>query len=57
MSQVDLGEFMRFCKDFEIPLHKTKQQEIFKKCSLGHRPLKMEQFQMAIARLGVEMTK
>jgi hypothetical protein len=24
MSEVDLGEFMRFCKDFEIPLHKSK---------------------------------
>lgn len=44
MSEIDLGEFMKFCKDFEIPLPKAKQQEVFKKCSTGHRPHKIEQF-------------
>jgi hypothetical protein len=24
MNQIDLGEFMKFCKDFEIPLSKLK---------------------------------
>jgi hypothetical protein len=24
MNEIDLGEFMKFCKDFQIPLHKTK---------------------------------
>lgn len=24
MTQIDLGEFMKFCKDFEIPLPKAK---------------------------------
>lgn len=46
MTEIDLGEFMKFCKDFQIPLHKTKQQEIFKKsCYMGHKPLKLEQFE------------
>ena len=58
MNEIDLGEFMKFCKDFQIPLHKTKQQEIFKKsCYQGHRPLKIQQFEQAIARLGVEMNR
>jgi len=43
MSQIDLGEFMKFCKDFEIPLPKLKIQEVFKKsCVMGHKPLKFE---------------
>ncbi len=58
MTEIDLGEFMKFCKDFQIPLHKTKQQEIFKKsCYMGHKPLKIEQFEQAIARLGVAMNQ
>lgn len=57
MSEVDLGEFLKFCKDFQIPLAKMKQQEIFKKCSNGHRPLKIEHFTNAIIRLGMEVNK
>lgn len=55
MNEIDLGEFMKFCKDFEIPLNKLKQQEVFKKSSDGHRPLKLEQFTNAITRLGLEI--
>ena len=57
MSEVDLGEFMKFCKDFQISLPKLKQQEVFKKCSTGHRPHKFDQFFNAILRLGLEMNK
>jgi hypothetical protein len=57
MTEIDLGEFMKFCKDFNIPLPKSKQQEVFKKCSSGHRPHKIEQFTAAINRLGVEINK
>ena len=58
MSQIDLGEFMKFCKDFEIPLPKIKIQEVFKKsCVMGHKPLKFEQFDGSLTRLAVEINK
>ena len=58
MSQIDLGEFMKFCKDFEIPLPKLKIQEVFKKsCVMGHKPLKYEQFDGSLTRLAVEINK
>ena len=44
MNEVDLGEFMIFCKDFQIPLTKSKLTEIFKKTSINHKPHKYEQF-------------
>lgn len=56
MSVIDLGEFMKFCKDFEIQLPKSKQQEIFKKQS-GHKPLKFEQFDSALTRIGIELNR
>lgn len=52
-----MGEFMKFCKDFQVPLNKTKQQEIFKKSSASHKPLKIEQFHIALTRIGTEMNK
>jgi hypothetical protein len=44
MNEIDLGEFMKFCTDFQIPLAKPKITEIFKKCSINHKPHKFEQF-------------
>ncbi len=58
MSQIDLGEFMKFCKDFDIPLPKAKIQEVFKKsCVMGHKPLKLEQFDASLTRLGIEINR
>jgi nucleoid-associated protein YejK len=31
LSNLNMGEFMRFCKDFKIPVSKTKCAEVFKK--------------------------
>lgn len=42
MNEVDLGEYMKFCKDFEIPLSKSKITEVFKKTSINHKPHKFE---------------
>ena len=57
MNQVDLGEFMVFCKDFSVKLNKAKITEVFKKCSVNHKPLKFEHFQKAINKLGIELNK
>lgn len=57
MNQVDIGEFMVFCKDFNIQsiTTKVKLTEIFKKSSLNHQPLKFEQFQTSIQKIGAEI--
>jgi hypothetical protein len=55
MNEVDLGEYMKFCKDFEVPLSKAKITEIFKKTSINHKPHKFEQFFSSTARLGREI--
>lgn len=52
MTEVDLGEFMIFCKDFSVPLGKAKLTEIFKKASINHKPHKLEQFHVAITKIG-----
>lgn len=57
MEEIGLGEFMKFCKDFEIPLNKAKQKETFKKASASHKPLKIEQFHNALNRIAIEMNK
>lgn len=31
LSNMNLGEFMKFCKDFKIPVSSTKIKELFKK--------------------------
>jgi len=57
MNEINIGEFMMFCKDFRIPLSKAKITEIFKKCSISHRPHKFDQFMESLSRLGTEINK
>ena len=56
-SLLDFGEFNIFCKDFLVPLPKSKIQIAFKKCSINHRPHEFEQFVKAVETLGVEANK
>lgn len=42
MTQIDLGEFMGFAKDFGVNLSKMKLTEVYKKCSVNHKPHKFE---------------
>jgi hypothetical protein len=57
MNEVDLGEYMSFCKDFQVPLPKSKLTEIFKKSSVAHKPHKFEQFYDSMTRIGREMNR
>lgn len=57
MNEVDLGEYMIFCKDFQIPLSKAKLTEIFKKSSVNHKPHKFDQFYGSLTRIGIELNK
>jgi hypothetical protein len=51
MNEVDLGEYTIFCKDFNIPLSKSKITEVFKKSSTNHKPLKFENFYNSFGRV------
>jgi len=44
MNEIDLGEFTKFCSDFNVPLTKPKITEIFKKTSINNKSHKFEQF-------------
>jgi len=42
MNEVNLGEFYSFCKDFKIPVPKSRITEVFKRASINHKPHKFE---------------
>lgn len=53
---LDLGEFLIFSKDFQIPLNKKKIIEIFKKTSsLRQLPVNFEEFRGCLDKIGVEI--
>ena len=53
---LDLGEFLIFSKDFQIPLNKKKVIEIFKKTSsLRQLPVNFEEFLQVIDKIGIEI--
>lgn len=53
---IDLGEFLLFRRDFEIPLDKKKSIEIFKKTSkLRQLPINFEEFCEAVDKIGIEI--
>lgn len=54
MSEINLGEYISFCKDFNIPVSKAKITEVFKKSSDFHKPHKFENFSNSLTKLGVE---
>jgi len=53
---LDLGEFLIFTKDFQVPLNKKKIIEVFKKTSsLRQLPVNFEEFCQAIDKIGIEI--
>ena len=55
-SEIDLGEFLIFTKDFGITLNKKKVIEVFKRTSDNrHIPLKFEQFEEALGKIAIEL--
>ena len=53
---LDLGEFLIFCNDFQIPLNKKKVIEIFKRSSkLRQLPIVFDEFLEAIDKIGIEI--
>jgi len=48
---INMGEFMKFCKDFEIKLSKQKVAEVFKKCATNSITMNLGQFKASLAKM------
>lgn len=51
LSNLNMGEFMKFCKDFQIPLSKTKCAEVFKKSAKNSKEMFLEHFKDSLPKL------
>jgi hypothetical protein len=51
ISNLNLGEYMKFCKDFEIPCNKVKVAEIFKKIATNSKELLYDDFKNTLWKL------
>ena len=51
LSNMNMGEFMKFWKDFSIPLSKTKWAEVFKKTAKNSKEMFLDNFKMALPKL------
>lgn len=51
ISNLNLGEYMKFCKDFEIPCNKVKVAEIFKKIATNSKELLYDDFKSTLWKL------
>lgn len=54
LSNMNMGEFMKFCKDFNIPVSKTRCAEIFKKTAKNSKEMFLEHFNESFHKL-IEM--
>lgn len=54
-SIMNIGEYMKFCKDFDIKISKPKITEIFKKFATNSIEMTFSQFKLSIPRLWVEL--
>ena len=51
LSNMNMGEFMKFWKDFYIPLSKVKCAEVFKKTAKNSKEMFLENFKAALPKL------
>ena len=51
LSNLNMGEFMKFCKDFYIPVSKVKCAEVFKKTAKNSKEMFLDNFKAAIPKL------
>ncbi|CAI2368309.1 unnamed protein product [Moneuplotes crassus] len=51
MSNMNMGEFLKFCKDFQFPVSKPRCSEIFKKTAKNSKEMFLEHFKESFPRL------
>ncbi len=54
-STINMGEFMKFCKDFKINLGKQKSSEVFKKNATNSIEMVQHQFVGSLGKLFKEI--
>lgn len=54
-SQLDIGEFMKFCIEFRIPCRKELLMEIFRKTALNTKHMNYEEFLVALNNLSIKI--
>mmetsp|Transcript_12864 Transcript_12864/g.12766 ORF Transcript_12864/g.12766 Transcript_12864/m.12766 type:complete len:192 (+) Transcript_12864:508-1083(+) len=52
-----IGEFLKFCLDFKVPLRKPKLLEIFKKESETHKSIDYAKFKDVLVQIFIEVNK
>ena len=52
-----MGEFMKFCKDFEINLSKQKCSEVFKRSATNSIEMSREEFELSFGKLFLEVNR
>ena len=56
-SQLDLGEFMKFCIEFKIPCKKELLMEVFKKTSSKTTQMTYEEFLVALNNISIKINE
>lgn len=57
INNLNLGEFMRFCLDFSIPVPKEKVMDIFKRISPNHREISYDKFKEILTQIFIEINR
>ena len=48
---MNIGEFLKFCLDFKVPLSKHRIIDVFKRLSKNHREIGFEEFRFSPGKL------
>lgn len=54
ISVLSLGEYMIFCKDFDIPLDKVRCAKVYKTTATNSKEMYVDQFNESIEKLFIE---
>lgn len=54
-TKMNMGEWVMFCRDFQINLHKDKLLNAFNKVAEAHKPIEETQFSKVLDKLAVEI--
>ena len=57
ISNLNIGEFVRFCVDFTIPLTKANITAVFKRCALNSKEMFFDHFIKGLEELFREKSK
>ena len=55
MQEINLGDFIIFCKDFGIQLPKAKLSEVYKKQQINNKNHKFDQFVTSLMKVGSQL--